>query len=65
MATYPKEIQESIERVEATRPARMATKPRGSRFQEQEALLKGFHPDYRPEGKRKLKVGASWGTCAP
>lgn len=65
MATYPKEIQESIERVEATRPARMATKPPRLTLQEQEALLKGFHPDYRPEGKRKLKVGASWGEPVP
>jgi len=65
VATYPKEIQESIERVEATRPARMATKPPRLTLQEQEALLKGFHPDYRPEGKRKLKVGASWGEPVP
>lgn len=65
MGTYPKEIQESIERVEATRPARMAMKPPRLTLQEQEALLKGFHPDYRPEGKRKLTVGASWGEPVP
>lgn len=65
MGTYPREIQESIERVEATRPARLATKPTRLTLQEQETLLRGFHPDYRAEGKRKLKVGASWGEPVP
>lgn len=65
MATYPKEIQESIARVEATRPARLATKPAWLALPEQEALLKGFHPDHRQEGKRKLKAGASWGEPVP
>lgn len=65
MGTYPREIEQSLERVEATRPARLATKPRRLTLQEQEALLQGFHPDYRAEGKRKLKVGASWGEPVP
>lgn len=65
MTSYPKEMQESIARVEATRPARLSTKfPRLS-LPEQETLLKGFHPDYRPEGKRKLRVGPSWGEAVP
>lgn len=65
MGTYPREIQESIERVEATRPARLATKPARLTLPEQETLLRGFHPDYRAEGKRTLKVGASWGEPVP
>jgi succinate dehydrogenase / fumarate reductase flavoprotein subunit len=65
VGTYPREIQESIERVGATRPARLANKPARLTLQEQETLLKGFHPDYRAEGKRKLKVGASWGEPVP
>jgi len=65
VASYPKEIQESIARVEATRPARLATKPARLGLPEQEALLKGFHPDHRAEGKRKLKAGASWGEPVP
>jgi len=65
VGTYPREIRESIERVEATRPARLATKPARLTLQEQETLLKGFHPDYRAEGKRKLRVGASWGEPVP
>ncbi len=65
MATYPKEIQESIARVEATRPARLHTNPPRLSLADQEALLRGFHPDYKAEGKRALKVGPSWGELVP
>ncbi|MCX7750848.1 MAG: FAD-binding protein [Candidatus Bipolaricaulota bacterium] len=58
-------MQESIARVEATRPARLSTKFPRLPLPEQETLLKGFHPDYRPEGKRRLRVGPSWGESVP
>ncbi|MCR4392220.1 MAG: FAD-binding protein [Candidatus Acetothermia bacterium] len=58
-------MQESIARVEATRPQRMkAGFPRLS-LAEQEALLRGFHPDYKEGGKRPLRVGPSQGEFVP
>ncbi len=65
MAVYPKDMQESIERVEATRPARLKSNPPRMSLAEQQEVLEGFHPDYKAEGKRPLQVGASWGELVP
>jgi succinate dehydrogenase / fumarate reductase flavoprotein subunit len=56
---------ESIRRVEATRPSRLhQTFPRLTP-EEKQALLKSYHPDYRPEGMRPLLVGPNAGERVP
>jgi succinate dehydrogenase / fumarate reductase flavoprotein subunit len=56
---------DSIRRVEATRPSRLhQTFPRLTP-EEKQALLKSYHPDYRPEGMRPLLVGPNAGERVP
>ena len=58
-------MRESIKRVEATRPARLQeTWPMMSPAEKQEILRK-FHPDYKPEGMRELRVGPAKGMRTP
>lgn len=63
---YTEELKNLIKAVEKTRPQRLARKKRGEEFpqmslDEAEAILKKYHPDYKEEGRRELKVGPSKG----
>jgi succinate dehydrogenase/fumarate reductase flavoprotein subunit len=63
---YTEELKSLIGVVEKTRPQRLARKKRGEEFPrmslaEAEEILKKYHPDYREEGRRELKVGPSKG----
>ena len=62
---FTPEMLESIKKVEATRPERMGMEPRRMSAQEKDELLKEFHPDYRPEGFKEIKVGPNKGQKAP
>ena len=62
---YPKSMRESIERVEATRPGRLEVEPPRMSLEEREEVLRKYHPDYKEEGKRPLKVGTSTGERVP
>ena len=55
----------SIEKVEATREERMKKEPKRMVSDEKTALLKKYHPDYRPEGFSELKIGANKGEKVP
>jgi len=62
---YPDFFEPYIKKVEETRPARVEKRRRGEEFpfmslKEREEILK-YHPDYREEGKRELRVGPSKG----
>ena len=46
---FTEQMLASIKKVEATRAARMSTEPRRMTAEEKDALLKAYHPDYRPE----------------
>ncbi len=62
---YTPAMRESIKRVEATRPARLQeTWPMMTPVEKQEVLRK-FHPDYKPEGMRELRVGPAKGLRTP
>ncbi|MEO0077132.1 MAG: FAD-binding protein, partial [candidate division WOR-3 bacterium] len=62
---YPKEFQESIKKVEATRQARLGSDfPRLS-LPERQALLEAFHPDYKKGTMRALSVGVNKGDKTP
>ena len=63
---YTEELKNLISVTERTRPERVARKRRGEEFplmslEEAGEILKRFHPDYRAEGRRELKVGPSKG----
>ncbi len=65
MSGYPPEFRESIKRVEETREERLSYTPPRMSDEEKEKLLHKFHPDYKKEAKRPIKVGASKGEYAP
>lgn len=63
--SYTPEMRESIRKVEATRQRRFKeTHPRMP-SQEQEEILKRFHPDYVEGGMRELLVGPNRGDRTP
>jgi succinate dehydrogenase/fumarate reductase flavoprotein subunit len=54
-----------LKKVEATRPARVEMRKRGEEFpfmtlEERKEILR-YHPDYKDEGRREIKVGPSKG----
>ena len=54
---YTPEMRESIERVAASRSRRLGeTWPKMTPAEKQD-VLKKFHPDYKPEGMREIRVG--------
>ena len=62
---FTESMLESIKKVEATRPQRMGTEPRRMNADEKDALLKAYHPDYRPDGFKEIKIGPNKGQKAP
>jgi hypothetical protein len=63
---YTNELRELIKRVEATRPKRLEMARRGENYpalslQERADVLNKYHPDYKKEGRRALKVGPNKG----
>jgi succinate dehydrogenase/fumarate reductase flavoprotein subunit len=62
---YPESLKELIKVVEKTRPERVAKKRAGEEvpfmsLEEREKIL-DFHPDFKEEGRREIKVGPSKG----
>ncbi len=67
---YTPEMKELIKKVEATRPARVDKARNGEMFpaltlEQREEVLSKFHPDYKSEGRRAIKVGPSKGEVYP
>ena len=63
---YTEELKQLIKIIENTRPERVARKKAGKDFpamslEERDAILRKFHPDYKEEEKRALKIGPSKG----
>ena len=62
---YPDFFEPHIRKVEAARPARVEKRKKGEEFrfmsleERQEILI--YHPDYKEEGRREIRVGASKG----
>lgn len=56
---YPEYMRESIEKVVKTRDARMKKTIEAMSLAERDEILNNFHPDYRKEGKRQIKIGPS------
>ncbi len=66
---YPSYMQESLKKVEQTRPARLKIareKGRSKIFpamtaEEREDVLQKFHPDYKKDAKRAVRIGSNAG----
>ena len=62
---YTEEMRESIEKVEKTRRERMKKSFEAMTMEEREEVLNKYHPDYKPDKKRAVKVGPNRGDIAP
>lgn len=67
---YTPQMLELIKRVEAGRPERVARARQNKHFpalsmEERERVLSKFHPDYKKEGRREVRVGPSKGEVYP
>ncbi|MDI7260168.1 MAG: FAD-binding protein [Thermodesulfobacteriota bacterium] len=65
MSGYPESMQESIRRLEATRPSRAKEEVPMLSLKERQELLQQFHPDYRQGGRREIKAGVNRGERVP
>ncbi len=70
MSGYTEELKELIKKVEATRARRVERARKGEHFpaltmEQREEWLKKYHPDYKDEGRRKVKVGPNKGDVFP
>jgi succinate dehydrogenase/fumarate reductase flavoprotein subunit len=65
MMSYTPEMRGSIKKVEATRPARLQETFPMMSPQDKQAILERFHPDYKAEGMREIRVGVSKGQRMP
>lgn len=58
---YPPELRKMIKIVEETREDRLRQSYRRLSLEEREKLVRKWHPDYRPDTKRTLRVGVNKG----
>ncbi|MFB3885178.1 MAG: FAD-binding protein [Thermodesulfobacteriota bacterium] len=58
-------MQESIRKLEETRPSRAKEVIPMLSLKERQELLQGYHPDYREGGRREIKVGVNRGERVP
>ena len=54
---YPVEMQESVKKVETTRPSRLNQEFNRLELSEKARLLEDYHPDYRPGSKAPIPLG--------
>jgi succinate dehydrogenase / fumarate reductase flavoprotein subunit len=62
---YTPSMRESLDRVVASRPARLHEDWPMMTAAEKQDVLRRFHPDYLPEGMRELRAGPNKGTRTP
>lgn len=62
---YPEYMQESIRKVEATRMDRVGKSFPAMSAEEKQDILRRFHPDWKMDQKRTLKIGHSKGQLMP
>ena len=63
--TYPKEMGDSIKKVEASRSRRLGQSFPRLQFAEKAKLLETYHPDFRLTEKREILIGPNKGDMAP
>ena len=62
---YPSDFEASIKKVEAAREENTRLEPRRMTAEEKDTLLATYHPDYKKEEFRELKVGPNKGEKVP
>lgn len=62
---YPDSMRPSLKRLEATRAARLQEVMPRMDPEEKTALLQAFHPDFRADGMRPVRVGPNTGDRVP
>jgi succinate dehydrogenase/fumarate reductase flavoprotein subunit len=62
---YPPEMQESLKRVEASRNSRLGGSFPKLTLAGKASLLETYHPDFRVDEKREIRVGPNKGGIAP
>ena len=62
---YPDYMRESLKKVVATRPGRIGKHFRSMTADEKQQILKDYHPDWKMDQKRELKLGSSKGQLMP
>lgn len=70
MSGYTTALKELIKKAEATRAARVEKAKKGEHFpaltmEQRQEWLKKYHPDYKMDGRRAVKVGPNKGTVLP
>ncbi|MBI5970183.1 MAG: FAD-binding protein [Deltaproteobacteria bacterium] len=70
MSGYTPELLELIKKTDATRSARVERARKGEHFpaltmEQRQEWLKKYHPDFKSEGRRKVKVGPNKGLELP
>ena len=65
MSGYPEYMQGLLKLVEKTRPDRVGKALRAMNAEEKQQILRDWHPDYKMDQKRKLKIGTSAGELMP
>ncbi len=62
---YPEYMAESLAKVEATRPSRVGKRFEPMTADERQKVLEDFHPDWKMDQKRNLKIGHNKGELMP
>jgi len=62
---YPEYMQESLLKVEKTRRSRVGKSFPAMTADEKQQILEDYHPDWKMEQKRELKIGRSKGQLMP
>ena len=62
---YPSDFEASIKKVEVAREENTKLEPRRMTAEEKDTLLATYHPDYKKEEFRELKVGPNKGEKVP
>ena len=65
MSGYPESMQESLRLVEKTRPDRVGKALPEMTADEKDKVLQDWHPDFKSDQKRALKIGPSKGMLVP
>ena len=65
MSGYPESMQESLRLVEKTRSSRVGKALPEMTADEKDKVLQDWHPDFKSDQKRALKIGPSKGSLMP
>ena len=65
MSGYPEYMQESLGLVEKTRPGRVGKSLPEMTAEEKQEILRDWHPDFKMDQKRELRIGPSTGELMP